>query len=241
MKLTLFTISNEQIKESLNKLQTKVDSFETVKEVQDKIISMKDNQIAFLNTSIGNIWIPVSIAAGFMVLLFSYIAYLNRKANKKMTQAEEKIKQAESIITQAQSVSKNAQEKINELEEKQKELNDLTNSTIINQQISLILNNVKIKLDLIEQSMKLIRENLSYKHLTFSLTEEEKMSYFFSKHIDLEEEFINLSFEFNTDIINGEEIFPHEREKIKTFNIKCDDLFKEYSDFKEELKENYSL
>ncbi|MEX0134969.1 hypothetical protein MRBLBA71_001506 [Bacillus nitratireducens] len=41
MKLTLFTISNEQIKESLNKLQTKVESLETVKEVQDKIIATK--------------------------------------------------------------------------------------------------------------------------------------------------------------------------------------------------------
>ncbi|MEI5948585.1 hypothetical protein WBS58_25215 [Bacillus albus] len=31
MKLTLFTISNEQIKEQLSKLQTKVESLETVK------------------------------------------------------------------------------------------------------------------------------------------------------------------------------------------------------------------
>ncbi|EJQ57211.1 MULTISPECIES: hypothetical protein [Bacillus] len=54
MKLTLFTISNEQIKEQLSKLQTKVESLESIKEIQDKIIATKDSQIAFLNGQIAN-------------------------------------------------------------------------------------------------------------------------------------------------------------------------------------------
>jgi hypothetical protein len=41
VKLTLFAISNEQIKESLNKLQTKVESLETVKDVPEMIGLMK--------------------------------------------------------------------------------------------------------------------------------------------------------------------------------------------------------
>lgn len=87
MKLTLFTISNEQIKEQLSKLQTKVDSLETVKEVQDKIISAKDSQITFLQGEISSISNWVIFVGGAIIALasaaFLYIKYLEKKANKK--------------------------------------------------------------------------------------------------------------------------------------------------------------
>lgn len=55
MKLNLFTISNKQIKELLDKLQTKVEPLKTTKDVQDKILSAKDSHISFLNNQITNI------------------------------------------------------------------------------------------------------------------------------------------------------------------------------------------
>ncbi|MDA2480619.1 hypothetical protein PDN61_30430 [Bacillus cereus] len=121
MKLTLFTISNEQIKEQLSKLQTKVESLETIKDVQDKIISAKDSQISFLNDQIANIWTPITIFAGFIALVFGYVAWLNN-------QAQNKVKQAGDLINQNQETATIAQEKLNELEEKQLLLQKQTNA-----------------------------------------------------------------------------------------------------------------
>lgn len=121
MKLTLFTISNEQIKEQLSKLQTKVESLEAVKDVQDKIISAKDSQISFLNDQIGNILSFVGIITGVVILVFGYVAWLNK-------QAQNKVKQAKDLINQNQETATIAQEKLNELEEKQLLLQKQTNA-----------------------------------------------------------------------------------------------------------------
>lgn len=92
MKLTLFTISNEQIKEQLSKLQTKVESLEAVKDVQDKIISAKDSQITFLQGEISSIVTWVTWGAGIVITLatlaYAYIRFLEKKANKKIEETE---------------------------------------------------------------------------------------------------------------------------------------------------------
>ncbi|SCA96695.1 Uncharacterized protein BWINRA5_00010 [Bacillus mycoides] len=116
MKLTLFTISNEQIKEQLSKLQTKVESLENMKELQDKVISMQDHQISFLNDSIANMWQPIAIVAGIAALVitgaFAYVSILHHQAKRKREEVERLIQDSHSIATVAQ-------EKLNELEEKQ--------------------------------------------------------------------------------------------------------------------------
>ncbi|SCM96455.1 Uncharacterized protein BWINRASL_03530 [Bacillus mycoides] len=155
MKLTLFTISNEQIKESLNKLQTKVESLETVKDVQDKIISAKDSQISFLSDQTANMLSFVSliatIAGIFASGAFLYISYVNRQSQKILKTAEERIHaaeeqnikaqerivEAEQQIQQANSISKLAQDKLDELELKQK--------------INMKFNKIKTSLDLIKE------------------------------------------------------------------------------------------
>jgi len=155
MKLILFTISNEQIKEQLSKLQTKVESLETVKEVQDKIISTKDSQISFLNDSIANMWAPIGIVSGIAGIIasgaFIYITYVNRQSQKILKTAEERIRaaeeqnikaqeriiEAERQIQQANSISNLAQDKLNELE--------------LQQKINMKFNKIKTSLDLVKE------------------------------------------------------------------------------------------
>ncbi|HDR3890932.1 TPA: hypothetical protein QCO65_005514 [Bacillus cereus] len=169
MKLTLFTISNEQIKEQLSKLQTKVESLETVKDVQDKIISAKDSQITFLQGEISTLITCVSIAVAIITALatlaYAYIKSLEKKANKKIEEAEStlrvateqlaeiaiarqqtethltesdlKTEQLNSLIDKSNNIATVAQEKIEELEEKQ----------IINMKF----NTIKTSLDLIKE------------------------------------------------------------------------------------------
>ncbi|PFL68419.1 hypothetical protein COJ27_07120 [Bacillus cereus] len=144
MKLTLFTISNEQIKEQLSKLQTKVDSLETVKDVQDKIISAKDSQISFLNDQIANIWTPITIVAGFIALVFGYVAWLNN-------QAQNKVKQAGDLINQNQETATIAQEKLNELEEKQLLLQKQTNAIENRQKFEMITTQIQKDLGFIQR------------------------------------------------------------------------------------------
>ncbi len=155
MKLTLFTISNEQIKEQLSKLQTKVESLETVKDVQDKIISAKDSQISFLSDQTANMLSFVSLLAAIAGIIasgaFIYITYVNRQSQKVLKTAEERIRaaeeqnikaqeriiEAEQQIQQANSISNLAQDKLNELE--------------LQQKINMKFNKIKTSLDLVKE------------------------------------------------------------------------------------------
>ncbi|ASJ51930.1 hypothetical protein [Bacillus cereus] len=185
MKLTLFTISNEQIKEQLSKLQTKVESLEAVKDVQDKIISAKDSQITFLQGEISSISNWVIFVGGAIITLasaaFIYIRYLEKKATKKIEEAENtlqlvteklaevensrqqternltesnsRIEQLDILIDKSNNVATVAQEKIDKLEEKHKELNKLSSSLVNNQKVDITLNNIKFTLDFIKRSL----------------------------------------------------------------------------------------
>ncbi|MEI4713459.1 hypothetical protein WAG12_26180 [Bacillus cereus] len=155
MKLTLFTISNEQIKEQLSKLQTKVESLETVKDVQDKIIAAKDSQISFLSDQTANMLSFVSLLAAIAGIIasgaFIYITYVNRQSQKVLKTAEERIRaaeeqnikaqeriiEAEQQIQQANSISNLAQDKLNELE--------------LQQKINMKFNKIKTSLDLVKE------------------------------------------------------------------------------------------
>ncbi|MDA1914974.1 hypothetical protein PDK20_26845 [Bacillus cereus] len=155
MKFTLFTISNEQIKEQLSKLQMKVESLETVKEVQDKIIATKDSQISFLSDQTANMISFVSLIAAIAGIIasgaFIYISYVNRQSHKILKtakerihaaeeqnqRAQERINEAEEQIQQANSISNLAQDKLDELELKQK--------------INMKFNKIKTSLDLVKE------------------------------------------------------------------------------------------
>ncbi|SCN40809.1 Uncharacterized protein BC067498_05426 [Bacillus cereus] len=129
MKLTLFTISNEQIKEQLSKLQTKVDSLETVKDVQDKIISAKDSQITFLQGEVSSITSWLSIASAVIIALasaaFIYIKLLENKAKKKIEEAENTLQNATEQLTEITNASQQIEINLTESDAKIEQLNSL--------------------------------------------------------------------------------------------------------------------
>lgn len=234
----------------MSKLQTKVESLETVKDVQDKIIETKDSQITFLYGQIANISTWVSIAAAgaglFASLAFGYVTYLNKKANKTIEAgkerdriAEEKIKQAEILIEKSQSTAAVAQTKIDELKGKQEELNDLLTSTIINQQVDLLFKNIKFKIEYMDESKEYILNQIQYNGFKLSDDDLEDFRFLADGFADVSKEYIELSIDFNNDIIQGDEIFTHERKKIEDLDAHCNKLIDDFIKFTEEFKRRY--
>ncbi|MFZ7936187.1 hypothetical protein ACO1D2_11815 [Bacillus thuringiensis] len=228
MKLTLFTVSNEQIKEQLSKLQTKVESLETVKDVQDKIISTKDSQISFLNDQIGNILSFVGIITGVVILVFGYVAWLNK-------QAQNKVKLAKDLINQNQETATIAQEKLGKLEGKQKELNDLTTIAIANQKIDISIREISIQLD---SSKHIIEKIITYheKPSEISPEQETQLSYLNDKHDSLLTEYRRLSSVFSADIAEGRKIEDNITDGTNHLKKNCMDLYKECVKLRNELE-----
>lgn len=245
MKFTLFTISNEQIKEQftkineqLSKLQTKVESLETVKDVQEKLIATKDGQISFLEGQISTIstWVSISAAiAGFIAsLAFAYVTYLNRQAQKK-------VEQAESLIIQNQQTANFAQEKLDTLETKQQELNDLANTTITNQKYDVSLRQVGITLDLskviIDSIYEQIKSPISLNQPTEYI---EKLSELNEEYNYLAPKYKGLLFDFNTDVISGKKYDPEYIikgleflvPKCSNFHYECQKLKRKFEKYK---------
>lgn len=244
MKLTLFTISNEQIKEQLSKLQTKVDSLETVKDVQDKIISAKDSQISFLNDQIANIWTPITIVAGFIALVFGYVAWLNRQADKKVKQgeeqlalAQEKIEQAEALIQQSQSTNTIAQEKLEQLEEKQKDINKQAEQLKHIQKADTTLNTIKHQIDLLKRVQELIKKSIDIGGITLNPEEETKFNSYLSLITELESKWVSESYGFNLSIVNGVNVANNK--KIEDLASASNDLLTEFLDFEQDLPRNF--
>ncbi|MGQ3545793.1 hypothetical protein [Bacillus cereus] len=237
MKLTLFTISNEQIKEQLSKLQTKVESLETVKDVQDKIISAKDSQITFLQGEISSISNWVIFVGGAIIALasaaFLYIRYLEKKANKKikeaentlqlvteklaevensrqqtesnLTESDSRIEQLDTLIEKSNNIATIAQEKIDELEEKHKELYDLATATTTNQKIDMSIREVDMYLDM---SKNIIYDIMEYneKYNKLSAEQIEKLSYVNEQHTSFYIAYRRLFSTFSADIAEKQKI-----------------------------------
>ncbi|EJQ01401.1 hypothetical protein [Bacillus cereus] len=244
MKLTLFTISNEQIKEQLSKLQMKVESLETVKDVQDKIISAKDSQISFLNDQIANIWTPITIVAGLIALVVTYVAWVNKKADEKIQHgskqialAKEKIDQAELLIQKSNTTAAIAQEKLNQLEDKQNELNDLAITTITNQKIDMLIRQISITLDLSKNITDKIIVNGDLV-ASFQITEEqeEKLYKLGSRHASILESYRILALHFNFDVAKGQKINLEEiTNGADRLRIKSNDLYHDCLRLRDEL------
>lgn len=129
MKFTLFTISNEQIKEQLSKLQTKVESLENMKDVQDKIISAKDSQITFLQGEISTIitWgsIGIAIITALATVAYSYIKSLEEKAKDKIEEAESTLQTATQQLTQIEIAKQETQTNLTESNSRIEQLDEL--------------------------------------------------------------------------------------------------------------------
>ncbi len=237
MKLTLFTISNEQIKEQLSKFQTKVDSLESIKDLQDKIISAKDSQITFLQGEISTIitWVSIAVAiiTALAALAYGYIKSLEKKANKKIEEAEStlqiateklteidnerrkievnltesdlKIEQLNSLIDKSNDIATVAQEKIDKLEEKHQELYDLSTNTTTHQKIDISIREISMYLEL---SKNIIDGIIAYPKdkIDISQKHEEKLSYLNSQHTSFLNAYRRLFSIFSAGIAEGKKI-----------------------------------
>ncbi|WP_235712013.1 ribonuclease H family protein [Bacillus mycoides] len=235
MKLTLFTISNEQIKEQLSKLQTKVESLENTKELQDKVISIQDHQISFLNDSIANMWQPIAIVAGIAALIitgaFAYVSILHHQAKKKREEVEE-------LIQQSHSVATIAQEKIDEINIEQQNLQNLATSIDLKQKVDMLLNRIKLALETIDSSQKSILEKYSQDGYKLSPENVSKLQNYMTQHYRLKNRFNTLYIDITQLIVDGAAISAKQADDILALQNDCDDLFDDYFSFEDKLEGN---
>ncbi|HDR6313055.1 TPA: spbB protein [Bacillus cereus] len=103
-------------------LFTAAPSTDVVKDLQDKVISLHEHEISFLNDTIANMLTMVGIAAtvvaGVFTLAFAYVTYSNNRAQKKMGEAEKQMIEAKKQLEDAEGKIFDLEEKNIRLEEK---------------------------------------------------------------------------------------------------------------------------
>lgn len=237
----------------LGLLFTATVSNDVVKDLQDKVISLQDHEVAFLNTQISNIWATVGIAAGIIIALASgvlgFVSYSNNRAKKrmeeatgKMLEATEKLKDAEGkiselelkiseanqVVSQAQSIANIAQEKLAELEAEQKALKVSTILLSSSQKIDAMLIAVRIKLDFAKAEI--------YNHPN---TNDHRVITFRGKYDELEREYIRIQAEIIHNVVNDKIQTTEQAEKVSVLSGKITKLFEEYDAFCEEIQDSH--
>lgn len=142
-------------------LFTAVPSVDVVKDLQDKVISLQDHEVAFLNTQISNIWAAVAIGVAIIVAIsggvLTYVTKSNNRAKKRMEEATEKLEDAEKkisdleskiaeankILTETKSMTNIAQDKLTELKNEQEELKKSTIRLNTNSTLEVTISNIK--------------------------------------------------------------------------------------------------
>lgn len=198
MKLTLFTISSEQIKEQLSKLQTKVESLESVKDVQDKIISAKDSQITFLQGEISSITSWLSIASAVIIALasaaFIYIKLLENKAKKKIEEAENTLQIVTEKLSEVENTRQQTERNLTESNSRIEQLDRLIDKS---NDIATI---AQEKIDKLEEKHKELY-NLSTATTTY-------------QKIDISIRETNMYLDLSKNIIDGIIAYPKEKIEI---------------------------
>ncbi|PGK21413.1 hypothetical protein CN902_27435 [Priestia megaterium] len=108
---------------------------ELIKEMQDKIISLQDHEVAFLNDTIANIWAAIGIGVGIIVGIAGLVGWIitrsNQNARRKMEDAERVINEAKTYISQFSEEKLELEKSRQKTERKLQELSDLVNSKSI--------------------------------------------------------------------------------------------------------------
>ncbi|MED0971379.1 hypothetical protein [Bacillus paramycoides] len=261
----LLTITNEQLKESINKLQEKVESFDTVKELQDKVISIQDHQISFLNDSIANMWQPIAIASGLIAVVFSgafaYVAYLNKQAQNKVGQATEKMEEAQTKMENAEKALSKAEQQITNLEQKLQEADNIVNTATtvtntaqeklneleteqkeINKLTSIIEDNQRLDMSFnrIKLILDLTKENIDSameKTKNSSVENLITLQNYDLKHNKLDRDYRSVSFDFSNAIVYKEKVTNEHKQKIEEVLSKSTDLFTDFFKYLDEIEE----
>lgn len=109
-------------------LFTATPSTDVVKELQDKVISLHEHEVSFLNDTISNMQNQVSmgltVVGGLATIALAIIGFTNNRAQKKMDEANGKMLEATDKIKDAEKKIKNADQKIKDAEKKISDLED---------------------------------------------------------------------------------------------------------------------
>ncbi|MCR6835763.1 hypothetical protein NHG40_17805 [Bacillus thuringiensis] len=111
-------------------LFTAAPSTDVVKDLQDKVISLQDHEVAFLNTTISNMLTAVGIGVAIITAVFTafaYVTYSNKRAKKNMDEASRKLEEAESKVSVLEEKSAQLERKILEAEQLLADANSISN------------------------------------------------------------------------------------------------------------------
>lgn len=100
---------------------------EIIKDLQDKVISIQDHQISFLNDFSANLLAVIGIIVGVAAVVQVVIAWMIRTANKR---SEDKMLEAEKKMNEAQIVIKQVNSDIEKLEQYRNEVNQHRQETV---------------------------------------------------------------------------------------------------------------
>lgn len=227
-------------------LFTAAPSTDTVKELQDKVISLHEHEVSFLNDTIGNMLSMVGIGVAIITAFFSwayvYVRNSNKqaqeniaeakeqmlKANDMIKKAEEKIADADQIAEKAQSISNNAQEKLRELEVEQKEVKKSTELLEMSIKADFIVERNKREVD---SMVSILRELLEGKY-QFPMRREYIVE-LLSTCRELENEFSRIKMNTAKGLIQKED-FAKITEDIAKFASDCEQLKSDFKKFEEE-------
>ncbi|HDR7636170.1 TPA: hypothetical protein QCX75_005053 [Bacillus mycoides] len=209
-------------------LFTAAPSTDVVKELQDKVISLHEHEVSFLNDTIANMQSNVSIAltiiGGLMTIVLAIIGFTNaraqkrmKEANNKMLEATDKIKDAEkkisdleskiaeanSVVTQAQSVADFAQDKIDELEKEQEEIKNFAERLESGIKTDAILNAIKMRIDFAKRKLD-----------AFPSKESPQFSKLKDEYINFENQYYKIQFDSGSRIMEDKKLTAEESDKV---------------------------
>ncbi|WP_025117896.1 hypothetical protein [Bacillus sp. H1m] len=197
-------------------LFTAAPSVDVVKDLQDKVISIQDHEISFLNGTIA-IW---AAGTGILVAIaLAVVGFTNSRAKKNMEDAnakmleatnklkdaekkisdlESKIAEANKILTEANSMANFAQEKLEELEQGQKEIRISTKRLETNNHYHIVLDKQKIEIGIVKEDLK----RLPVTNSPFLI---EKLHKLLTECNRLDSEFNRIKILISTEFVKGNE------------------------------------
>ncbi|EJR43852.1 hypothetical protein IIM_05350 [Bacillus cereus VD107] len=229
-------------------LFTAAPSTDVVKDLQDKVISLHEHEVSFLNDTIANMLTMVGIGVAIITAFFSwayvYVKNSNKKAQEKMAAATEQLEMAEGknkdldqkmaeanqILIAAKSMANTAQDKLAELEREQEEIKKATERLENYSSIDVSISLIKLSLDNTERCLQSI-------HVIEGTVYFERRISLFKEYSTLMISFYNIQRDFQVAKIHGKDFqrdadLVELQRKIKVFSDNCDtlkeDIFKNF-------------
>lgn len=216
-------------------LFTAAPSTDVVKELQDKVISLHEHEVSFLNDTIANMQSNVSIAltiiGGLMTIVLAIIGFTNARAQKRMKEANDKMLEATDKIKDAEDKIKEAEKKISDLESKIAEANSVVTQAQsvadfaqdkmdeLEKEQEEIKNFAErlesgIKTDAILNAIKMKIDFAKRKLDAFPSKESPRFSKLKDEYINFEDQYYKIQFDSGSRIMEDKKLTVEESDKV---------------------------